>query len=834
MQHLVIVDGYGFVFRAYFAIQKLSRKDGKEVGAVYGFTNMLIKLLSETDCTHIVVVFDSGGKNFRHNIYPEYKAHRPPAPEDLIEQFPIIRHTVNAFNIKSIELGGYEADDIIATLATKYSQDDSKVTIVSSDKDLMQLVGDHVYMYDAMKSKLITEKEVIEKFGVPPIQVRDMLSIMGDSSDNVPGVKGIGPKGALDLVTEYGSIENIINSVDDIAKKSIQEKLKTNIENLKISYELIGLEKNVPLTIELDDLKKNEIDYMKLIDFLEQNQFRSIISRVDKVFKNGHHNNISKAITQEHFINNGLKECSKTEFIGYLPSSKEIFVIDMDHSFLVSNKRHFCDFSIENLIDAMKNQTHIRFITFNHKALSKKLGFFIDNYDDLQLMAYILDSSVDSSNISNLLMHYLEIDRTESKQHLLHNIFELEKKLYNGLIENKQLYLYNEIEKNVQKILYNTEITGIMLDTKLLYNLSEEFKSRLSDIEKEVFALSNEEFNIGSPKQLSHILFEKLDMPKPKMLKSGYYSTDAEVLENLSINGFTIADKILEYRHISKLNSTYTYSLAALADKDSRVHTTYMQNSTITGRLSSINPNLQNIPIRTEEGQKIRKAFIAKPGYKLVSCDYSQIELRVLAHMANITPLIDAFKNNLDIHTITASHVFKIPIEEVTSDIRRKAKAVNFGIIYGISSFGLAKQIGCSRSEAKEIIDTYLQTYSGIKQYMDDIVQFAKAHEYVMTIMNRRCYIKNINASNQMLKGLGQRLAINAPIQGSAADIMKKAMIDVQKAIEKYDAKIVLQIHDELVFEVREDIAEKIANIVKTTMEQSSILNLPLVGDVEF
>ncbi|WP_164503799.1 DNA polymerase I [Rickettsiales endosymbiont of Stachyamoeba lipophora] len=834
MKHLVIIDGYGFVFRAFHSMPPLTRRDGVEVGTVYGFTNMIIRLLTETDATHFVVVFDSGGKNFRHELYPEYKAHRPPVPESLIEQFPIVRQAVKALNVVSLEQNGFEADDIIATLATKGYDENFKITIVSSDKDLMQLVNDRVIMYDPIKAKPITATEVIDKFGVEPSKVREVLALIGDASDNIPGVKGIGPKSAQELISQFKDLKGVYENINSLKASKRKDYLIEQQANAFLSYELVGLEKDVPLHISFDDLVVKKPEYEELLNFLERNQFKSIKNKIDHLLNGKNH---KLTISTNHFNQpaSALQLKHPSDLIGmysnqrnlYIIPHQEDYIVGFDQvNFIITSPDKFTD-----LISLIANPGLMK-IGFNIKALVKHTNLMPSHFTDLQTVSYLLDSSLNIQTVNDFLQHYLQVnDNITEPQEKINALIKLLPSLLSQLQQRQLISLLTEVEQPLIKITHQMEQEGIKIDCNYLKNLSQDLAEQLSQIEMEIFKITNVTFNIGSPKQLGEVLFNKMQIPAPKKTKTGW-STDAAVMEELSLQGHAIADKILHWREINKLITTYTDSLIVQADDISRIHTTYSLTSTITGRFSSSSPNLQNIPIRTEEGRKIRKAFIAKEGYSLVSADYSQIELRLLAHIAGIDSLKDAFHHNKDIHSTTASEVFGVDIENVSSELRRKAKAINFGIIYGISPFGLAKQLMIEKSEAKHIIDKYFETYPGIKQYMERMQQYAKDHGYIKTILNRRCYIKDINSGNFIARNFSERLAINAPLQGSAADIIKLAMIKIAGLLTKYDAKLLLQVHDELIVEANQTQATEIGETMAKLMSSVVELSVPLTVDV--
>ena len=890
---LVLIDGYGFLFRAYFAIKNLKRSDGIATNGAYGFTRMLMNLLANINATHIAIVFDSGKKTFRHEIFPQYKANRPPVPEDLIPQFTMIRDAANALNIKTLEKVGYEADDIIATLATKAEKEDFEILIVSSDKDLMQLVNNNIFMYDAMKEKKIYTEDVFEKWGVEPSRLLDVLSLIGDTADNVSGVQGIGPKTAVELINEYGSVENLIENVQNIKQEKRKNTIINHLDDLKLSKRLITLEKNVDLEEKLDDLKIQAIEPEKLIKFLNSMEFYTIADKVREAYRdqdedlfNDKKSNFFeyKKITNQEQLDECIKNIKNKLYIDIVTEKYEsydnirsITIIDntkkyicfipfennKDNDLFSSNTKNLLNtFDIFSSLKKILEDENILKISYNIKKLiriSKQYNIGINNYDDIGVMSYVLDSGKFDISQNELIKQFLynnielKIKNLEKNNELLANyeknkeISKISSDLFNiscfkletifflydimkdRIDDCKQKDIYYKIENPLIKVLAEMEFNGIKIDVNELNSLSSYFLKKINNTEESIFGEVGCIFNIGSPKQLGEILFEKLNLPHKKT-KTNSYSTDNEILEELSEQGFKIADKIIEWRHFSKLKSTYSDILVKVIDKNYRIHTTFLNTNVVTGRLSSINPNIQNIPIKTEEGTKIRRTFIAKDGYKLIGADYSQIELRILAHYANVKKLIESFNNNEDIHTETAKKIFDT--EEITPDMRRSAKIINFSIVYGTTSFGLSKRLNNNKKEAENYINNYFKTYPEIKQYMKNTIDFASKNGYTETLLGRKCYINLIN-SKGIHKQFLERLAINSPIQGTGADIIKMATIELQEKLKNFDAKILLQIHDELVIEVKTEIANNIARIVKDTMENIIKLSVPLVVDVK-
>lgn len=866
-QKIVLIDSYGFIFRAYHVQPPLTNPEGVPVGAIYGFCSMLIKILSDHNPTHIAAIFDSGSKTFRNEIYPEYKSHRPEVPKELIAQFPLTREVTKIFNIPSLEKENFEADDLIATLAKDLSSKGEEVIIVSSDKDLAQLMNPMIKIYDPSKGKFITEEDIHNKFGVTPDKIRDVLALMGDKSDNIPGVPGFGPKTAAELVNQFGNIENLLKNYEQISSERKRELVKNNIHNINISYELVGLRFDAYDEVEAKNLIWEKPNINQVMEFMKKMGFKSLDNRVKKICKNNDfnlqlNNNITAQLgaqsslfdmQNENHLSDGSKtdlnliNCKNEDFTpqitNLLNSAKHdgILTLHMDDNYLyLGNKSISSKIKKEesnlilNLIEAFLNDISILKILYNVKEF-KKIFESIKSYDDLEIMNYVLSAGSEKKNLESIFLYYFP-SSIFSSNNINQILIQLHEILKENLFKNNFAFLYYDIDIRISEIIFEMEQKGVKFDVDKLIQLSDEFGQQISIYEQEIFKLSGENFNIASPKQLSEILFEKLSLPAGKTnQKSKILSTNVEILEKLSHDGYIIADFILKWRHFSKLKNTYTDAIPKLVNQNTkRVHTTFLQTSTTTGRLSSIEPNLQNIPIRTEEGSKIRASIIAEENYKLISADYSQIELRILSEIANIEALKTAFINNIDIHSHTASQIFNIDISEVSKDLRRKAKAINFGIIYGISAFGLAKQLDISRQEAKEYIEKYFIRYPGIKKYMDDTIDFATKNGYVENIFGRRCYVPNIHSSNNALKNFGQRAAINAPIQGTSADIVKIAMIQISEYIKKnnIDATLIMQIHDELVFEVRESICDEFAAQIKEIMENIYKFSSRLIVDI--
>lgn len=842
--YLYLIDGYSFVFRAFHSLPPLTREDGTPIGAVYGFTNMLFKFLNNHEADFIAVVLDAGQKTFRHQIYDAYKANRPPAPEELIVQFPIIREVVEAFDITVLEKEEYEADDLIASYARAAVKQGLKVKIISSDKDLTQLIDDKISMYDAMRDKVITAKEVSEKHGVEPTKMVDFLALIGDSSDNIPGVSGIGPKTATELLNTYGSLENIYNNIENITPERRKQLLIQDKDNAMLSKQLVTLKQDLTTDYEIEALKVKQLNYEKLATFCLKQGFKSLAGKMQKNMNieimSEQKTILPVVINDQRELNNYINKLVREGIIALLPKENSIQLATEE----LLLELNLYEKTAKDLFSSIEDETQnnmllqlkeiledpsIKKITYDAKSLLKtlkKINIKFAAYDDIALMSYAIHTAKHGYSLVELAEAALE-KKTEVTAHDLISIY---KTYLHSLYKENALVIYNKIDKPLAERVADMEIKGVKIDTHHLSMLSKEYYQKLREVEEKIWLTAREEFNIGSPKQLGEVLFEKLKIPGGKKTKSGYYTTSASVLESLSEQGFEIADCLMTWRHLSKLVNTYVEVLPKAIDPSTgRVHTTFLLTSTSTGRFSSIEPNLQNIPIRTDEGTKIRQAFVAEDGNLLISADYSQIELRLLAHIANIIPLKEAFKNGHDIHAITASQMFGIPLEQVNDDLRRHAKTINFGIIYGISSFGLAKRLDITKEVAKNYIDNYFKQYHGIKEYMNVAIDYAKKHGFVKTIFGRRCYIPDINSKNFALRGFSERAAINAPLQGTAADVIRKAMVMLPADIAQY---MTLQIHDELLFEVPANEAEGLAKKIKNIMERAIFVDVPIKVDV--
>ena len=905
-QRLILVDGSGYIFRAFYALPPMSREDGTPVNAVFGFTSMLLKLSEDMEGENILVVFDAARTTFRNAIYKEYKANRSEPPEELVPQFDLIKKATSAIGLKSIEVENYEADDIIATYVKIAKKENIETLVISSDKDLMQLIQDGVSLYDPMKNIKIGPEAVLEKFGVSPDKVIDVQALAGDSSDNVPGVPGIGVKTASQLINEYGSLEKLLDNASSIKQEKRRESLLNNAELAIVSKKLVSLFSDVPIPYKISDLKWTPRNDDNLLVFLKENNFKRLENRYFDLEHAGNSQPESKNIEQNYNLitklsdlQNLIDECIKC---GVIAVDTETDSINAVQAHLVgvsiSTKpgtayyiplRHI-ENSVPLLIDEKLDQKdkieQINFdsainllkkiledpsiikvghnIKYDMLVFSQKRNGSINLYPvhDTMCMSYVNDANRYSHKLDSLAKDFFDHETIKyddvcgrgAKQVTFDKIHPNDAlnyaaedadfclRIFLGLKEelfiSKLNSVYERIERPLINVIANMEKEGILIDKSTLNALSIEFQDKLTLLQKKIYELCGEEFNIASPKQLGEILFEKLNLPQDKKSKTGNYSTSISVLEGLSTKGFEIADLIIEWRTLSKLKSTYTDALQESINKQTkRVHTSYSMASASTGRLASTNPNLQNIPIRTSDGRRIREAFIARDGYKLISADYSQIELRLMAHAANETEMIKAFNENVDIHSQTASKVFGIPIEDLDSDIRRSAKAINFGIIYGISAFGLSKQLSCSQSEAKNFIESYFDQFPKIKSYMDAMIENAKMKGYVETFFGRRIPIKGINSKNFQERSFAERQSINAPIQGSAADIIKRAMIKIHNVFQEknIESKMLLQVHDELVFECPKDEINTVSNLIKKKMEQANLplfpLNIPIVVD---
>ena len=894
-KHLFLIDGSGYIFRAYYALPPLTRKsDGLPVGAVSGFCNMLYSFLEKARAgnsmdtpSHLAVIFDSARKNFRNDIYKEYKGNRSDAPEDLIPQFDYIRKAVKAFNLPSIELQNYEADDLIATYKIQAKKEKIKLTIVSSDKDLMQLVDQDTYMLDTMKDKHIGIDEVKEKFGVPPEKVIDVQSLAGDSVDNVPGVPGIGIKTAAELINQFGSLDELLKKAETIKQPKRRQALLDNKSNALISRELVTLKNDVPVKETINDFILKPFDKEKIFSFLDEMEFTKIKKRIEQTYGMSETNfKPSSTVVKKSLKNeagfNIIYDKKEIETILAKADDQGFFAVDTETNSLDSQKAELVGVSlavienqayyvpvghknkddkeikkqikIEDLIKILKpylEDETIKKVGQNIKydlKIFKKYGIHLKSFEDTMLLSYALDSGLNRHNLDILAkihldhenIKYKDVAGTGKSEVTFDQVKIIDSyryacedadvtlKLYNifkeRLVKEKCFHVYENLEIPLVDVLARMECQGIKIDKKILSQLSETFAKNLKVLEKKIYKIAGEEFNIGSTKQLGDILYEKLKISGTKKTKKGNFATNVNVLEDLAGKGHEFPKLVLDWRQKSKLKNTYTDTLPEHIDpKTKRVHTSFLLAATTTGRLASSDPNLQNIPIKSKEGKEIRSAFVAESGYSIISADYSQIEMRVLAHVGDVKELKKAFRNNEDIHSITASQIFDCDIKKINEDMRRKAKAINFGIIYGISSYGLAKQISVSNPEAEQFLFSYFKKFPEIKDYMQETLKFCRKHGYVKTMFERKCHFPNINDKNHTLKSFQERAAINAPIQGAAADIIRYAMINIDKKIleKKIKSKLLVQIHDELLFESKDNDVKKEITLIKNEMENA-------------
>ena len=907
LDHVYLVDGSAYIFRAFHALPPMTRADGTPVNAVYGFANMLTKLVEDSEADFLAVIFDTARKTFRSDIYPEYKAHRPPAPEELIPQFELIREATRAYSLPCLELDGFEADDLIATYARHAVEQGFDVTIVSSDKDLMQLVGPGVRMMDPMKNKFIGPTEVAEKFGVGPEQVIEVQALAGDSADNVPGVPGIGIKTAVQLLGEFGDLDTLLERAGEIKQNKRRENLIEFADQARISRQLVTLRDDVPVEHKIAEFQKKRPDPDVLIPFLEEQGFRTILSKVRAEFGIGAPAAASpdtatapgeasyELVQDEAALKDWIAAAERTGIVAfdtettsldsmqadlvglsmsvqggsacYVPLAHvapggapdgELDLGDNGAPKAAAPKQIDFDKAIA-LLKPMLEDLGVLKVGQNIKydmQVMARYGIEIAPVDDTMLLSYVLEGGLHGHGLDELAnlhlghtnIKYGEVAGTGKKQISFAEV-ELDKaldyaaedaevtgrlyrQLHPRIATEHMTTVYETLERALVPVLSDMERAGISIDATFLKELSKDLEKRAADIATDIHKLAGREFNIGSPKQLGEILFDEMSLDGGKKTKTGAYGTGADVLEGLAAQGHDLPRRVLDWRQLTKLRSTYTDALVAQINPETkRVHTSYAQAIASTGRLSSTDPNLQNIPIRTEEGRKIRKAFIADKGNVLLSADYSQIELRLLAHVAGIETLRQAFRDGQDIHAMTASEVFGVPVEGMEASVRSRAKAINFGIIYGISPFGLARQLAIPQGEAKTYIENYFEKFPGIKDYMETTKAFAREHGYVQTIFGRKCHTPGIADKNPARRNFSERAAINAPLQGAAADIIKRAMIRIAPALKKagLGATMLLQVHDELIFEVPEKELEDTAVLVKKVMEGAAHLDVPLV-----
>ncbi|HEX6843321.1 MAG TPA: DNA polymerase I [Stellaceae bacterium] len=924
-RHVYLVDGSGYIFRAYHALPALTRADGTPIGAALGYANMLYKLIQETDADHLAVVFDASGTTFRNRIYGEYKAHRPEPPDDLVPQFKIVRGITDAFSVCCIEQDDFEADDLIATYARHAVAQGATVTIVSSDKDLMQLVGDGIAMLDPIKQRPIGAAEVREKFGVGPEQVVDVQALCGDSVDNVPGVPGIGVKTAAELITTYGDLENLLAHAPEIKQPKRRQALIDHADQARISKRLVILDDKVPLPVPLEKLAVKPLDRDKLTTFLRSQGFKTLLARVETKLGAGAANgapqqastaavhagpmaavappppdlgkverrydlvqdivDLDAWIAAAHDKGAVAVDVAATttngadaELVGialaiepgracYIPLAHRAAAaqgaLDLTGATPAAEtpRQIARDIALAKLKPLLEDDSVLKIgqdVKFDSAVLVGN-GIALAPVDDTMLIAYVLEGGSHSHDIDELASRHFghatvkykdvagsgkshvglaaaPLDRARDYAAEQADIaLRLHRSLKPRLLGERRLAFYETIERPLVRVVAAMERAGIRVDRSELHRLSEDFGARLGELEREIHALAGHPFNIGSPKQLGEVLFDELALPGGRKSKTGAYGTDAAVLEELALT-HDLPARVLDWRQLAKLKSTYADALMGeINPATGRVHTTFALAATLTGRLSSTDPNLQNIPIRNEEGRKIRRAFVAEPGHLLISADYSQIELRLAAEIGDVGPLKEAFRNGDDIHALTASQVFNVPMAEMTGEIRRRAKAINFGIMYGMSAFGLAQRLQIPQGEAAEYIKAYFARFPGIRAYMDRVKAECRERGYVETLFGRRCYIPGIKDTNPARRGYAEREAINAPLQGTAADIIKRAMIRIPAALaeEGLRTRMLLQVHDELVFEAPEGEAERAAAAIKHVMEGACApvlkLSVPLV-----
>lgn len=859
MERLLILDSNSLLNRAFYAIPTLTNNEGTHTNAVFGFTNMLFKMKEEIKPDYIVAAFDRKAPTFRHKEYEDYKAGRKKMPPELAEQFPIIKDVLNLLAVNIYEIDGFEADDIIGTLARFAESNGIEVFIVTGDKDALQLATDNIKV--VITKKGVTETAVYNRetfeteFGVTPTQYIDVKGLMGDKSDNIPGVPGVGEKTAFKLISTYGSIEGVLSSIDEISGKKLKENLENYSEQAIFSKKLATIMTEVPIEFDLEDIKSQE-NYNKeeLKKLFLKLQMKSLLAKLpgDDVEEEEETEivEINRVNTLEEF-RTALKEKENIAFISYTTTNSKLYSkIELDKLYLsYDEKVSIIDFKLINMENSIESVSLLKGFMENENiakvihdgknlvTILTKMNIEIKSFIfDTVVAAYLIDSAKSNYPLETLINEYLMKEVKGENEELICNAISNMKELYEYLKERISREgmekLYYEVEHPLIFILSSMEAVGFNVNRKKLDELAVKFKEEIAKTEKEIYELCEEEFNISSPKQLGKILFEKLDLPVIKKTKTGY-STNAEVLEKL-MDKHPVIEKITYYRQITKLNSTYVEGLKNVIDEDGAIHSSFNQTVTTTGRLSSTEPNLQNIPVKYEMGREIRKVFIPKENTDiLLSCDYSQIELRVLAHMSDDKNMIDAFNHHSDIHTKTASEVFKVEVDEVTSLMRGRAKAVNFGIVYGISDFSLSQDLKITKKEASEYMEIYFDRYPKIKGYLESVKEEAKEKGYVLTVLNRRRFIPEIKSSNKIVKSLGERLAMNAPIQGSAADIIKLAMVKVYNRLKKenLNSEIILQVHDELILNVKEEELEIVKSLVKEEME--NVLKMSVALEVD-
>ncbi|MDA3885660.1 MAG: DNA polymerase I [Candidatus Delongbacteria bacterium] len=882
---LFLIDGYALIYRAFFAFgtKPLLTKEGFNISALYGFFNSLFSLIEKEKPEYMAIVLDTKAPTFRHKMYPEYKATREKMPEELSNQIPLLYEIIEATNITTISKDGFEADDLIGVMAKQASQEGFETYIYSSDKDLTQLVTENVFIYDPKEISILDREGIKKKFELYPEQIIDYLSLMGDNSDNIPGVPKVGKKTAIKLLLEFGTLENIYENLDNIKGNAVRESLKNNRHLADLSKKLVTLDTNIDIDFEIEDTHVKTHNYEKLSDYFFKlnmkkllrylEEYKGVETKLEKVLEYDPEVQKYKEIKSKEEIEELIKEVKSkkklsvfAELSGNNPLDfrikglaisikenevsyiKRIESSEIDNQLSLFEEKVDCIEETLLLLKPLFENQNIKFIGYNLKPMIHALynhGIsFNGKIYDLLIADYIMYSSNFNHSLSARiykLLNYKMIDpksdafsediKSCERAELLFRLYFRSKEKFG--IEKELHTVFADIEIPLIRALVEAERNGIIVDRDYLQNMSNEIKEETKKITIDIYELSGQKFNIDSPKQLSEVLFEKLNFKHGRKGKSGTYSTDQSVLHKLATEGNVIAEHLLKYRELTKLNNTYAAGLLKHINKETgRIHTSYLQYIASTGRLSSVNPNLQNIPIKNAEGENIRKAFKAKNGYKLVAADYSQIELRILAHFCGDENLIEAFNNNIDIHTATASKLFNVPIEDVDKELRSKAKTANFAVLYGKSKFGLSEDMNISFDEAAEFIDNYFAQFSNIKEYIDNTVIYLEQYGYVKTLFGRKREIPEARSSNKNIQSAANRAAVNAPIQGTSADIIKFAMINIYNKIEKFDAKMLLQVHDELIFEVREEEIESFSLFVKDSMENIVKLKVPLTVNI--
>lgn len=837
---IMLIDGNSLLNRAFYALPMLTNAEGQYTNGVYGFLTMLYKVMEQEKPTHIAVAFDRRAPTFRHEQYDGYKAKRTGMPDEMASQMPVLKEVLTAMNIRIFEMDGYEADDILGTLANIAHQKGMEVVLVTGDRDVLQLVKPDVKVIITKRGitdvEVYDEQAITERYGIKPEQLIDVKGLMGDASDNIPGVPGIGEKTALRLIKQFGSLECVLEHIDEVSGDKLKKLLTEYREQAIMSKQLGSIQCCVPIDDDLDKCRCKGPDAVKLKEIYQRLDFKSLLSKIpqnnDEEFagKDPIGSDVYNVADDDDIEQLGKNLSNVNELCVY---SNDVLSLSEDELkvYNISVKR-----SVPDIVAAVLSNPKVYKHVYDAKRLivsMNKSHINVEGIDfDAMIAAYLLDPSQNNYDIKRLVKQYLEIaDDAASHAGYLWRLMNI---MLPQIKENEMNALFYDIEMPLTRVLADMEINGFTVDVQMLKELADDFERMIDGLTKEIYVLAGEEFNINSPKQLGAILFEKLKLPVGKKTKTGY-STDIEVLKQLQLQ-HDIVPKIIDYRQLTKLKSTYIDGLMNMADPIThKIHSNFNQTVTVTGRISSTEPNLQNIPVKTELGHQIRKAFVpSSPDYLLLDADYSQIELRVLAHMSRDQNMIDAFLKGQDIHARTASEVFGIPLEQVTPLMRSRAKAVNFGIVYGISDFGLARNIGISRSEAKQYIEQYFARYNGVRRFMDETIEFAKKHGYVTTMFKRRRYLPELASSNRTVRSFGERAAMNTPIQGTAADIIKKAMVDIYSALKEneYRSKLILQVHDELIIEVHRDEVDEIKDLVKDKMESVVKMDVPLVADI--